>query len=227
MARFTRLEIVQLMEETGLVPLFYSPDINLSKKVLKACYDGGARLLEFTARGDFAYKVFEQLNLYALEKLPGLALGVGSITDAASASLYIQMGANFIVTPSLRTDIAKICNRRKILWSPGCSSLTEINSAEELGCEVVKLFPGSVLGPEFVKAIKGPQPWTKVMPTGGVNTNKDNLQGWFDSGVTCVGMGSKLISKKIIENEDYKLLETTVRDTLKIIRELKVSGVQL
>ena len=225
MARFTRLEIVQLMEETGLVPLFYSPDIDLSKKVLKACYDGGARLLEFTARGDFAYKVFEQLNLYALEKLPGLALGVGSITDAATASLYIQMGANFIVTPSLRTDIAKICNRRKILWSPGCSSLTEINSAEELGCEVVKLFPGSVLGPEFVKAIKGPQPWTKVMPTGGVNTNTDNLKGWFDSGVTCVGMGSKLISKKIIENEDFKLLETTVRDTLKIIRELKAPSV--
>lgn len=221
MAAFTRLEVIQLMEETGLVPLFYSPDIELSKKVLKACYDGGARLLEFTARGDFAYKVFEQLNLYALENLPGLALGVGSITDGAAASLYVQMGANFIVTPSLRKDIAKICNRRKILWSPGCSSLTEINSAEELGCEVVKLFPGSVLGPEFVKAIKGPQPWTKVMPTGGVNTNKDNLKEWFDSGVTCVGMGSKLISNKIIQNKDFKLLETTVRDTLNIIRLLK------
>jgi len=150
-----------------------------------------------------------------------MIMGVGSITDAAAASLFMQMGANFIVTPSLREDIAKVCNRRKVLWSPGCGSLTEINNAEELGCEIVKLFPGSTYGPGFVKAIKGPQPWTNVMPTGGVSTEESNLKGWFDAGVTCVGMGSKLISKEILNAQDFKGLEDKVRTTLKTIADLR------
>ena len=148
-------------------------------------------------------------------------MGVGSITDAAAASLYMQMGANFIVTPSLREDIAMVCNRRKVLWSPGCGSLTEINKAEELGCEIVKLFPGSTYGPGFVKAIKGPQPWTSIMPTGGVSTEESNLKGWFDAGVTCVGMGSKLISKEILAEKDFKGLERKVRETLNTISNLR------
>ena len=131
-------------------------------------------------------------------------MGVGSVTDAAAASLYMQLGANFIVTPVLREDIAIVCNRRKVLWSAGCGSLTEIAKAEELGGEIIKLFPGSTYGPSFVNAIKGPQPWTSIMPTGGVSTKEDNLRGWFDAGVTCVGMGSKLISKEILANEDLK-----------------------
>ncbi|OQD41815.1 bifunctional 4-hydroxy-2-oxoglutarate aldolase/2-dehydro-3-deoxy-phosphogluconate aldolase [Croceivirga radicis] len=221
MAQYSRIEVIQAMKDTGMVPLFYHPDVELGKKVLKACYDGGARLLEFTARGDFAYEVFLELNKYAIKELPGMIMGVGSITDAAAASLFIQMGANFIVTPSLREDIAKVCNRRKVLWSPGCGSLTEINAAEELGCELVKLFPGSTYGPGFVKAIKGPQPWTSVMPTGGVSTDKDNLKGWFDAGVTCVGMGSKLISKTILENKDYNGLRQLVASTLETIKSLQ------
>ncbi|MDT0605463.1 bifunctional 4-hydroxy-2-oxoglutarate aldolase/2-dehydro-3-deoxy-phosphogluconate aldolase [Croceitalea rosinachiae] len=221
MAQYSRLEVAQVMKENGMVPLFYHPDIVLGRQVLKACYDGGARLMEFTARGDFAYEVFSELNKYAIKELPGMIMGVGSITDAAAASLFMQMGANFIVTPSLREDIAKVCNRRKVLWSPGCGSLTEINKAEELGCEIVKLFPGSTYGPGFVKAIKGPQPWTSVMPTGGVSTEEANLKAWFDAGVTCVGMGSKLISKKILANEDYKALEEKVRATLKTIAQLR------
>ncbi len=221
MAKYSRLEVVQAMKNTGMVPLFYHADVALGKKVLKACYDGGARLLEFTARGDFAYEVFAELNKYALKELPGMIMGVGSITDAGAASLFMQMGANFIVTPSLRVDIAKVCNRRKVLWSPGCGSLTEINNAEELGCEVVKLFPGSTYGPDFVKAIKGPQPWTSIMPTGGVSTEEANLKAWFDAGVTCVGMGSKLISKSILEHKDYKGLEIKVAETLKRIASLK------
>ena len=152
--------------------------------------------MEFTARGDFAFEVFLELNKYAIKELPGMIMGVGSITDAGAASMFMQMGANFIVTPSLREDIAKVCNRRKVLWSPGCGSLTEINRAEELGCEIIKLFPGSTYGPGFVKAIKGPQPWTSIMPTGGVTTEESNLKGWFGAGVTCVGMGSQLISKE-------------------------------
>ncbi|AIZ42257.1 MULTISPECIES: bifunctional 4-hydroxy-2-oxoglutarate aldolase/2-dehydro-3-deoxy-phosphogluconate aldolase [Cellulophaga] len=221
MAQYTRIEVANVMKENGMVPLFYHPDVELGKKVLKAVYDGGARLMEFTARGDFAFEVFSELNKYAIKELPGMILGVGSITDAAAASMFMQMGANFIVTPSLRVDIAKVCNRRKVLWSPGCGSLTEINAAEELGCEVVKLFPGDLYGPGFVKGIKGPQPWTSIMPTGGVSTDEANLKGWFDAGVTCVGMGSKLISKEVLANKDYAGLEKTVRETLALIKRLR------
>ncbi|MUH34733.1 bifunctional 4-hydroxy-2-oxoglutarate aldolase/2-dehydro-3-deoxy-phosphogluconate aldolase [Zobellia amurskyensis] len=221
MAQYSRIEVANVMKDNGMVPLFYHPDVELGKKILQACYDGGARLMEFTARGDFAFEVFSELNKYAIKNLPGMIMGVGSITDAAAASFYMQMGANFIVTPSLREDIAVVCNRRKVLWSPGCGSLTEINNAEELGCEIVKLFPGDLYGPGFVKGIKGPQPWTSIMPTGGVSTDEANLKGWFDAGVTCVGMGSKLISKEILANKDYAGLETKVRETLALIKKLR------
>lgn len=221
MAQYTRLEVASVMKEIGMVPLFFHSDVELGKKVLKACYDGGARLLEFTSRGDFAYEVFGELNKYALKELPGMILGVGSVTDAAAASLYMQLGANFIVTPVLREDIAVVCNRRKVLWSPGCGSLTEIARAEELGCEIVKLFPGDIYGPQFVKGVKGPQPWTSIMPTGGVSPDEANLKGWFDAGVTCVGMGSKLISKEILANKDFDKLQKTVAETLSLIQRLK------
>ncbi|NNK29574.1 MAG: bifunctional 4-hydroxy-2-oxoglutarate aldolase/2-dehydro-3-deoxy-phosphogluconate aldolase [Flavobacteriaceae bacterium] len=221
MAKYSRIEVANAMKETGMVPLFYHPDVELGKKVLKACFDGGARLMEFTARGDFAFEVFSELNKYALKELPGMIMGVGSITDAGAASMFMQMGANFIVTPSLREDIALVCNRRKVLWSPGCGSLTEINRAEEMGCEIIKLFPGSIYGPGFVKAIKGPQPWTSIMPTGGVSTDEENLRAWFEAGVTCVGMGSKLISAEIISTKDFERLETMVRDTLRTIAEIR------
>ncbi len=204
-----------------MVPLFYHPDVELGKKVLKACYDGGSRLLEFTARGDFAFEVFHELNKFAIKELPGMIMGVGSITDAAAASMFMQMGANFIVTPTFREDIAIVCNRRKVLWSPGCGTLTEINRAEELGCEIVKLFPGDTYGPGFVKAIKGPQPWTSVMPTGGVSTDEENLKGWFSAGVTCVGMGSQMISKDILANKDFAGLEKRVKETLALIKKLR------
>mgnify|MGYP003110227005 FL=1 len=221
MSQFSRIEVAALMKETGLVPLFYHPDVDLGKKILKACYNGGARLIEFTARGDFAHEVFAELNKFVIKELPEMAVGVGSVTDAAAASLYMQMGANFIVTPSLREDIAIACNRRKVLWSPGCGSLTEINKAEEMGCEIIKLFPGSNFGPDFVKAIKGPQPWTSVMPTGGVTLEESNLKGWFSAGVTCVGMGSNLISKSVVENKDYSGLEQSVRETLALIKRIR------
>ena len=221
MAQYTRLEVVAMMQNNGMVPLFYHPDIEIGKKVLKACYDGGSRLLEFTARGDFAFEVFRELNKFAIKELPGMMLGVGSITDAGAASLFMQMGANFIVTPSLREDIAIACNRRKVLWSPGCGSLTEINRAEEMGCEIIKLFPGSTYGPGYVKAIKGPQPWTSVMPTGGVSTDEANLREWFEAGVTCVGMGSNLISKDILANQDYEKLQSRVSETLALLKRIR------
>jgi 2-dehydro-3-deoxyphosphogluconate aldolase/(4S)-4-hydroxy-2-oxoglutarate aldolase len=221
MAQFSRLEVAQVMKDTGMVPLFFNSDIELSKKVLKACYDGGARLMEFTARGDFAHEVFGELTKYAIKELPGMIMGVGSVTDGAAASLYMALGANFVVTPVLREDIAMACNRKKVLWSPGCGSLTEIARAEELGCEIVKLFPGDLYGPKFVKAIKGPQPWTSIMPTGGVSPTEENLKGWFDAGVTCVGMGSQLISKDILANKNYQKLEQDVKNALAIIKKVR------
>lgn len=221
MAQFTRIEVAQAMKETGMIPLFFHNDLELSKNILKACYDGGARLMEFTSRGDFAHEVFGELTKYAIKELPGMIMGVGSVTDAAAASLYMQLGANFIVTPVLREDIAIVCNRRKVLWSPGCGTLTEIAKAEELGCEIVKLFPGDIYGPQFVKGIKGPQPWTNIMPTGGVSPTEVNLKSWFDAGVTCVGMGSQLISKEIITNKDYSKLEQDVKQVLAIIKVIR------
>ncbi|MCI4670688.1 MAG: bifunctional 4-hydroxy-2-oxoglutarate aldolase/2-dehydro-3-deoxy-phosphogluconate aldolase [Bacteroidia bacterium] len=221
MARFTRIEVAQKMAEQGMVPLFYHPDVELGKEVLRACYAGGARLLEFTNRGDYAHEVFRELNKFCEAELPEMIMGVGSITDAGLASLYMQLGVNFVVTPVLREDIAMVCNRRKLLWSPGCGSLTEIARAEELGCEIVKLFPGGIYGPSFVKAVKAPQPWTSIMPTGGVSPTEENLKSWFEAGVTCVGMGSKMISKDILKDRTFDVLENRIKSTLDLIQKLR------
>ncbi len=221
MARFSRIEVFQTMQSNGMVPLFYNKDVELGKDVLRACYEGGVRVLEFTNRGDYAHEVFRELNVFAEAELPEMILGVGSVTDAAAASLYMQIGANFVVTPVLRDDIAIACNRKKVLWSPGCGSLSEIARAEELGCELVKLFPGETYGPGFIKAIKAPCPWTNVMPTGGVSPAEENLKGWFDAGVTCVGMGSKLISKEVLANKDFQGLTQLAKDTLATIQKLR------
>ncbi|WP_445748522.1 bifunctional 4-hydroxy-2-oxoglutarate aldolase/2-dehydro-3-deoxy-phosphogluconate aldolase [Polaribacter sp.] len=221
MAKYSRIEVIQEMKNIGLIPLFFHNDLEVCKKVVKACYDGGAKLLEFTARGDFAHEIFSELVKYTKNELPGMILGVGSITDAAAASLYMQIGANFIVTPVFREDIAIVCNRRKVLWSPGCGTLTEIARAEELGCEIVKLFPGDIYGPKFVKGIKGPQPWTSIMPTGGVLPTEENLKAWFDAGVTCVGMGSQLIVENTNGSFDYYKITQLTKDALDIIKNLK------
>ncbi|RZK06350.1 MAG: bifunctional 4-hydroxy-2-oxoglutarate aldolase/2-dehydro-3-deoxy-phosphogluconate aldolase [Flavobacterium sp.] len=221
MAQFTRIEVAQKMKETGLVPLFYNQDAELCKNVVKACYDGGARLFEFTARGDFAHEVFSELVKFSIKEMPEMILGVGSVTDAGAASLYLQMGANFIVTPVFREDIAIVCNRRKVLWSPGCGSLTEIAKAEEFGCEVVKLFPGDVYGPQFVKGVLAPQPWTSIMPTGGVSPTEESLKQWFDAGVVCVGMGSKLISDNVIKEKNFSELTTATKKALDIIKTVR------
>lgn len=220
MAKFQRLQVYNTISEQRLVPLFYHPDAETGKEILKAVYEGGARIMEFTNRGDFAHEVFRELNQYALKNLPEMVLGIGSVNDAPTAALYMQLGANFIVGASYREDIARICNRRKIAYLPGCGSLTEIGNAEEMGCEIVKLFPGSLYGPGFVKAIKGPSPWTRIMPTGGVSTDRDNLKNWFEAGVSAVGMGSKMISKDLVAAKDWDTLKTRVRETLDYINTL-------
>tara|TARA_B100001142_G_scaffold264976_1_gene268838 strand:- start:9839 stop:10543 length:705 start_codon:yes stop_codon:yes gene_type:complete len=221
MAQFNRVQVINKMTESGMVPLFYHHDIVVAKAVLKSCYDGGSRLMEFTNRGDFALEIFIDLIKYSITELPGMIIGVGSVTDAAAASQYMLHGANFIVTPVFREDIAIVCNRRKVLWSAGCGSLTEIAKAEEMGCELVKLFPGNIYGPGFVKALKGPHPWTSIMPTGGVTIEESNLRDWFDSGVTCVGLGSKLISEEILIKKEYNILKNRVANTIALINKIR------
>lgn len=222
MAKYSRIEVFLKMKETGMVPLYYSPDVEKCKKVVKACYDGGARAFEFTNRGDFAHEVFAELSKYAKAELPGMAMGVGSVIDAGTTALYIQLGADFIVSPLLNTDMAKVCNRRKVLWSPGCGSVSEINMAEELGCELIKIFPGSqVGGPAFVNAVKGPCPWTDIMPSGGVTPEYDNLKAWFVAGATCVGMGGQLMKKEFIETGNFDGLAQKVSDTIQTIKKIR------
>ncbi|MDX1639484.1 MAG: bifunctional 4-hydroxy-2-oxoglutarate aldolase/2-dehydro-3-deoxy-phosphogluconate aldolase [Balneolaceae bacterium] len=221
MARFSRIHVASTMKSNGLVPLFYHDDVELSKNVLKACYRGGARLLEFTNRGDYAHEIFGELNKFAEQECPDLVMGVGSVIDAGTASIYLQLGANFIVSPMLKEDIARVCNRRKVLWSPGCGTLTEISRAEELGAEIVKIFPGSQLGPGFIKAVTAPCPWTSLMPTGGVKATRENLSAWFNAGATCVGMGSDLITKEHLANRDFDGLEEHVRNTVELVQTIR------
>jgi len=222
MSKYSRIEVFLKIKENGMVPLYNSSDTEKCKKVVKACYDGGARVFEFTNRGDFAHEVFAELSKYIKKELPDMVIGAGSIVDAGTTSLYIQLGADFIVSPIMNPEMAKVCNRRKILWSPGCGSVSEISKAEELGAEVVKIFPGSqVGGPKFVEAVKGPLPWSSIMPTGGVDTSEENLSAWFKAGVTCVGMGSQLITKDVTEKGDYQKLTDECKKALEIIKKYK------
>jgi 2-dehydro-3-deoxyphosphogluconate aldolase / (4S)-4-hydroxy-2-oxoglutarate aldolase len=222
MARFSRIEVGLKMKETGLVPVFYNADAEVCKRVVKACYDGGVRLFEFTNRGDFATLIFAELNKWAQQEYPEMIMGVGSVVDEGTAAMYIALGANFIVSPLIDEATARVCNKRKIAWSPGCGTVTEIGRAHELGAEVVKIFPGSeVGGPGFVKAVKGPMPWTSIMPTGGVSPTEENLKLWFEAGVTCVGMGSKLFPKDVLANENYSYITQKCEEALKTIKEYK------
>jgi 2-dehydro-3-deoxyphosphogluconate aldolase/(4S)-4-hydroxy-2-oxoglutarate aldolase len=208
------------MKETGMVPVFYHKNPELCKNVVKACYDGGVRVFEFTNRGDFATLVFAELNKWTIENCPEMIMGVGSVIDEGTAAMYLALGANFIVSPVIDEGTARACNKRKVSWSPGCGSVTEINRAHELGAEVVKIFPGQqVGGPEFVKAVKGPMPWASIMPTGGVTPTEENLKAWFEAGVTCVGMGSQLFPNDVLVNENYAYITAKCADALAIIKK--------
>jgi len=220
MAKFTRIQVALKMKETGMVPVFYHKNPELCKNVVKACYDGGVRVFEFTNRGDFATLVFAELNKWTIENCPEMIMGVGSVIDEGTAAMYLALGANFIVSPVIDEGTARVCNKRKVSWSPGCGSVTEINRAHELGAEVVKIFPGQqVGGPEFVKAVKGPMPWASIMPTGGVTPTEENLKAWFEAGVTCVGMGSQLFPNEVLANENYAYISAKCAEALNIIKK--------
>jgi 2-dehydro-3-deoxyphosphogluconate aldolase/(4S)-4-hydroxy-2-oxoglutarate aldolase len=217
-----RLTVLNALIAQGVVPIFSHIDEEVCRNVIKACADGGAKCIEFTNRGDFAGDTFLRLARHFAKADPSVILGVGSIVDAPTAALYIANGASFIVGPVLNPEVARLCNRRKIAYIPGCGTASEISMAEELGCEFVKLFPGdSAGGPGFVKAVLGPMPWTRIMPTGGVDTTEASLRAWFDAGVAAVGVGSNLITKSMIEAKDYAGIEKKTRATLELVREVR------
>ena len=217
-----RMKVLAAMIDQGIIPVFYHPDVEICRNVIQACANGGAKCVEFTNRGDFAAHVFLQCAMHFAKADPTVILGAGSVVDAPTAGLYIANGAKFVVGPLLNPEVAKLCNRRKIAYSPGCGSATEIAEAEELGVEIVKVFPGSsVGGPEFVKAMLGPCPWTKIMPTGGVDATEESLSKWFKAGVACVGLGSNLITKELLAAKDYAGIEKKVRDTIALVRSIR------
>jgi len=222
MAKFSKLQVLSVMAETGMVPVFYHNDTEIAKQVLKACYDGGVRAFEFTNRGDFAQEVFAGLVKYAAGACPEMILGVGSVVDPATAALYIQSGANFVVGPLLNPEVAKVCNRRLIPYVPGCGSVSEIGFAQEAGCDLCKVFPaGNVGGPSFVKNVKAPMPWAMLMVTGGVEPTEENLTAWVKAGVTCVGMGSKLFPKEVIAAGEWNKITTWSKQALSYIKKAR------
>ncbi len=216
-----KIQVLQLMHETGMVPVFYHPDAQVACNVIKACYEGGVRAFEFTNRGAFAHEVFAECSRFVSLECPGMALGIGSVVDAPTASLYIQMGTQFVVGPLLNPDIAVVCNRRMVPYCPGCGTVSEIGKAQELGCDLTKLFPGDVYGPAFVKGVMAPCPWSKIMVTGGVAPTQENLSAWVAAGVYCVGMGSKLFPKDRIQASDWKYISDTCAEALGYIRDAR------
>lgn len=222
MAQFDRLTVFNTVMEDGMVPLFYHSDIEVAKNLLSALANGGSRVLEFTNRGDFAIEVFSDLIKFGRKNLPQMIIGVGSVEDAATAALYAAHGANFIVGPTFNEEVARFCNRRKLGYMPGCGTLNEIAVAEEWGAEIVKAFPGSAVGgPGFIKAVLGPRPWSKIMPTGGVKAEEDNLRNWFDAGVVCVGMGSDLVKKEWVNAGEFDKIEQRTAETLNLIKQIR------
>ena len=218
MANSDKLQVLRTLLDTGMVPVFYHPDAEVAKQVLKACYEGGVRAFEFTNRGDFAQLVFKELAFYVREALPDMVLGAGSVPDPATAALYIQLGADFIVSPGFNPEVAKVCNRRLIPYVPGCGTVTEVGTAQEAGCDLCKVFPGDVLGPAFVKSILAPMPWSRLMVTGGVKPERANLEAWFKAGVSCVGMGSQLFPKDAVADGDWARIARICADSLDIIK---------
>ncbi len=219
MARNNKLSVLNKMAAAPMVPVFYHKDAEVAKAVVKACYDGGVRLFEFTNRGDFAHEVFAEVSKFVAEECPEMALGVGSIVEPATAALYMQLGADFVVGPLFNPEVAKICNRRGVPYVPGCGSISEIGFAQEAGCDVCKLFPGDVLGPNMVKGLLAPMPWSKIMVTGGVEPTEENLSSWFKAGVFAVGMGSKLFPKETIAAANWNVITDKCKEALSFCKK--------
>jgi len=222
MARFMRLDVITTLLDVGIVPLFYNGDVDTSIELASACSRRGAKAIEFTNRGELAYPVFTELVKHFSKADPSIILGVGSILDAPTAALYIASGANFIVGPSFNAEIAKLCNRRKILYMPGCATETEISTAEEYGAEICKIFPGETVGgPAFIKAVMAPCPWHRLMPTGGVDATEASVSEWIKAGAAAVGMGSKLITAQAVKGKHFDEIANKVSECIGWIKQAR------
>jgi 2-dehydro-3-deoxyphosphogluconate aldolase/(4S)-4-hydroxy-2-oxoglutarate aldolase len=209
-----RHQITQDIYSTVIMPLFYHADLDRAKSLMKVCYDAGLRVIEFTNRAAYALEVFIPLNRYVKKELPGMRLGIGTITDTGTASMYLQYGADFIVMPTLQQEVISLCNKRKVLCIPGCGTVTEISKAEELGCELVKLFPGNHYGPGFIKDVLGPMPWCSILVSGGVEPTKESIQSWLKAGATSLALGSKLFTPEVLAGNENERLASTIKDCL-------------
>lgn len=214
-------EILKLIPAQGVLPLFFYKDTEVSIEVLKALYSAGIRSVEYTNRGEAALKNFKEMRKVCDAELKGMYLGVGTIKNAEAAQAFIDAGSDYIISPGLVEDAIKVADKNNMLWIPGCMTPSEIIRAEQLGAKMIKLFPGNILGPSFLSAIKELFPNLLFMPTGGVEAEKENLQGWFKAGVCAVGMGSKLITKAALENRDYEGLKATTLKSLQLIKEVR------
>lgn len=217
---FTKQQIIDTMNSTGLVPLFTHDDLTAATQVLEAAYRGGVRVFEFTNRKKNSFEIFSALVEIA-KKYPDLMLGIGTIMDGPTTKKFIDAGAHFIISPILKLEMAEVCHAHDTLWIPGCATLTEIVTAKEHGAGVIKVFPGSVLGPGFISSIMPVVPDLKLMITGGVEPNEKNLSSWFNAGAHCVGLGSQLFTKEIIEQKDWALLQQRVTESLSIIKHVR------
>lgn len=216
-----RSVLLTLIPEQGILPLFFTKDPEVSVNVLKALYSAGIRTVEYTNRGEAALENFKKMKAVCNAELSGMYLGVGTIKDGDTAKKFIDAGADYIISPGLVKSVAKVADKNNMLWIPGCMTPSEIIRAETLGAKVIKLFPGNILGPAFLSAVKELFPGLLFMPTGGVDLDKDNIAGWFKAGVCAVGMGSKLISKQLLEKKDYTKIEELTKQAMEIVRSVR------
>src|SRR6185312_2771268 len=216
-----KAELLQLIPQQGILPLYFYKDPEVSLEVLKALYRAGIRTVEYTNRGEAAFQNFKKMRALCDEELPGMYLGIGMIKNAEMAKIFIEAGADFIICPGLVEEAAKVADENNMLWVPGCMTPTEIIRAENLGAKMIKLFPGNLLGPEFMSSIKALFPDLLFMPTGGVDLDRENISAWLKAGVCAVGMGSKLISKQLLEQKDYPKIEALSKEALDILKSLR------
>ena len=214
-------KVLNLIVEQGILPLYFHAESETSIQILKALYRAGVRIVEYTNRGETAVANFRQLRKAADKELPGLRLGIGTIKNKVEAKEFINKGADFIISPGVVEQVAELADKKDLTWIPGCLTPTEIILAERLGAGLVKLFPGSLTGPSYLAAMKEVFPGLLFMPTGGVETNEENLRSWFKSGACAVGMGSKLISKALVETKDYTGIESVTNQTLQLVQKLR------
>lgn len=214
-------KLLQLIHEQGILPLYFYKDPEVSLQVLRALYNAGIRTVEYTNRGEAALQNFKKMRQLCDSELKEMYLGIGTIKNAESAKTFIDAGADYIISPGLIEEVATIADENNMLWIPGCMTPTEIIKAENLGAKMIKLFPGNILGPEFMSAIKALFPDLLFMPTGGVDLDKDNIANWLKAGVCAVGMGSKLISKQLLEEMNYSKIEELSKKALDILKSLR------